>query len=88
MAVISGERPRLPAKLPCVDGGVQAHAALKRLMHASWAHEPAQRPPFAKVGSKLRDAMRREQELREMSRESLDSEQTGSGSECLEDGGV
>jgi serine/threonine protein kinase len=74
LSVISGERPQLPERLRLTEGGQQAHAALKRLMHASWSHEATQRPPFSTIGRKLRDAMRREHELRE-SRESRESPQ-------------
>jgi serine/threonine protein kinase len=74
MSVISGERPPLPARLRLVEGGMPAHAALKRILRQSWAHEPAQRPPFATVGRKLRDAMRREQDQLRESRESRETE--------------
>ena len=65
MAVISGERPKMPARLPLLSaGGQQAHSVLRRIVRESWAHEPHQRPAFAKVSMELRDELRRERERR------------------------
>ena len=73
MAVISGERPPLPAEVSISPvsasaGGRKAHALLKRVMRQSWDHDPHLRPSFAalklELGAELsRAQVRRDTEL-------------------------
>lgn len=75
MAVISGERPPFPARLPLSPRlkreGDDAHKVLRRVVKESWAHEPSARPEFAALQLELRDELRRELERRDGSHEAL-----------------
>ena len=66
MAVMSGERPTLPAYIAArhvvgaVDTRAETHALLVEMARRSWAHESHERPTFAELHYELREEVERE----------------------------